>query len=195
MQVQSLNNPAIAQEYFLLLLLLCVIGVVLKSIVQGLRSSEEEIGLSAETVFVSVDGAHALPTREYVSEMQGLAGRPDAVIVEEGFFIPVERKPLAKKIRDRYVAQLLVYMRLIEEFEGKKPPYGYLILGANARKVRIDNTDEKQKWLSEKLIQMNNIIQGAPTVPDPHPLKCSKCDVKERCSSRADLKSAVNFRS
>lgn len=194
MQIPSLNNASIAQEYFLLLLLLCVIGVVLKSIVQGLRNSEDEIGLSAETVYVSVDGAQALPTREYISELQGLAGRPDAVIVEDGFFIPVERKPLAKKIRDRYVAQLLVYMRLIEEFEGKKPPYGYLILGANARKVRIDNTEEKQLWLNEKLIQMNNIIQGAPTIPDPHPSKCAKCDVKERCASRADLRSAVNFR-
>lgn len=184
-----------AQEFFLLLLLICTIGIVLKGIVQGLRNTEEETGLSAETVFVSVDGAQALPTKEYISEIQGLAGRPDAVIIENGFFIPVERKPLAKKIRDRYQAQLLVYMRLIEEFEGKKPPYGYLILGANARKVKVENTNEKQAWLNEILTKMNNIIQGAPAVPDPQPSKCLKCDVKERCLSRADLRSVVNLKS
>ena len=114
----------------------------------------------------------------------GLAGRPDALISEEGYIIPIERKPLARKIRDRYVAQLLVYMRLVEEFEGRKPPYGYLILGPSARRFRIENSPERQAWLQKILDEMNAIMKGAAAKAEPHPKKCGKCDVKEVCAFR-----------
>ncbi|MCB0353579.1 MAG: Dna2/Cas4 domain-containing protein [Bdellovibrionales bacterium] len=113
--------------------------------------------------------------------------RPDAIVVENGFFIPVERKPLAKKIRDRHIAQLLVYMRLVEEFEGKKPPYGYLIIGKGCRKVKIHNSAGRQQWLQKQIDAMREIAtKGAQAQATPHPRKCAKCSVRESCSFRND---------
>ncbi len=170
-----------ATEWVLLLLLAGCTAIVLRR--AFVAAQRELTGFETETTLVSVDGAKSYPTREYVSELQGLAGRPDAIIVENGFFIPVERKPLAKKLRDRYVAQLLVYMRLIEEFEGKKPPYGYVILGSKARKLRIENSTERQEWLSEILKNMNESIRTGTATPDPQTDKCKKCDVNQSCNA------------
>lgn len=160
-------------------------AIVLRKIF--VAATQEITGFETETTLVSVDGAKSYPTREYVSELQGLAGRPDAIVIENGFFIPVERKPLAKKLRDRYIAQVLVYMRLIEEFEGKKPPYGYVILGANARKMKIENSTERQNWLTNILEKMNESLETGVATPDPQREKCFKCDVKEKCSTFHEL--------
>src|SRR5690606_19339167 len=136
----------------------------------------------------SIDGSTTMPGRNYVSEIQGLAGKPDAIIIENGYFIPIERKPLARKIRDRHVAQLLVYMRLVEEFEGKKPPYGYLILGENCRRVKIPNSEGRQAWLQRYIDEMCAALEeGQPVIPEPHPRKCSKCVVRESCAYRSEL--------
>ena len=148
----------------------------------------KEVGFDKGTEAVSIDGSKTLPVREYISEIQGLAGKPDALLVEGGNIIPVERKPLAKKVRDRYVAQLLVYMRLVEEFEGKKPPYGYLILGSKCRQVKIYNSDEKQAWLTGVLDEMRAVLGGRAATPTPLPPKCAGCEVRKDCAYRAEIK-------
>lgn len=181
------SSVAVDPERLLLSILLLVFLLVLEHFIRSLESRRSESGLSKRSTAVSIDGGSTLPVRDYVSDIQGLAGRPDAVISENGFLIPVERKPLARKLRDRYVAQLLVYMRLIEEFEGKKPPYGYLILGSNCRKIRIENTPKRQAWLQKILDEMRDILAGQPATPTPHLSKCGKCDVRDFCDSRADV--------
>lgn len=151
------------------------------------KKKREETGIGKGAEAVSIDGSKTLPVREYLSEIQGLAGKPDALLVEGGNIIPVERKPLARKVRDRYIAQLLVYMRLVEEFEGKKPPYGYLILGAKCRKVKIYNSEDRQAWLSSVLEEMRAVLGGRSAIPTPIPQKCAGCEVRQECSYRADL--------
>ena len=170
-------------QLVLLMTLIVVAVIVIDAISLSARHKRKEIGMSRKAGTVSIDGSKALPIRNYVSEMQGLAGKPDALISEGGYIIPVERKPLARKIRDRYVAQILVYMRLIEEFEGRKPPYGYLILGANCRRVKIENSEERQAWLQKLLDEMRAVLErGAAVVPAPQLQKCSKCDVRSACA-------------
>ena len=165
-----------------LLFVLIIAGlIVLRNIHISVTNKQKETGMVENSIVVSVDGSKSMPVRQYVSELQGLAGKPDALISEEGNLIPIERKPLARKIRDRYVAQLLVYMRLVEEFEGKKPPYGYLILGPTCRRFKIENSPERQGWLQEKLDEMNAVMKSGKANPAPHPRKCAKCDVNEAC--------------
>lgn len=166
--------------------------IVLDSFSLTARRKRQRAGISIDAVLVSVDGGKSIPVKNYVSEIQGLAGRPDALISEGGFIIPIERKPLARKLRDRYVAQILVYMRLVEEFEGKRPPYGYLILGPNARRIRIDNTEERQRWLDEMVQVMRGIVGGAQCKPDPHPKKCELCDVNFKCLYRSDKQRIIH---
>ena len=165
----------------LLVVLLVVAVMVLDSTSLAAKNEKKEVGVAPQAITVSVDGSKTLPVRNYISEIQGIAGRPDALISEEGYIIPIERKPLAKKLRDRYVAQLLVYMRLVEEFEGKKPPYGYLILGPKCRTFKIVNSDERQQWLQGMLDSMRGIIDGASSRPLPDVRKCSKCFVRDHC--------------
>ena len=171
----------------LLSILVVSIVIVLDSITLFAAKKQKKTGIETPSPSVSIDGSDTLPVRNYVSQIQGLAGRPDAVILEQGYFIPVERKPLARKIRDRYVAQVLVYMRLIEEFEGKKPPHGYLILGPNCRKFKIENSEDRQRWLQTRLDQMRAYLEeGEQVTADPHPRKCRKCTVKNVCEYRED---------
>ena len=170
--------------------LLLIVGAslwVIRAFVGAGRKRRAAAGFTQKERPVSVDGSTTLPAREYISPKQGLAGKPDALILENDFPVPVERKPLAKKLRDRYIAQLLVYMRLVEEFEGKKPPYGYLLLGPTCRRIRIENSQKRQAWLDRLLADMRKGLQGKGVKPTPHPIKCAKCDVKHRCSARGDL--------
>lgn len=171
-----------------LLILLSVILVcgliVFDAITSHASRRAGALGLSKDASSVSVDGSKNLPVRGYISDIQGISGKPDALIVEDGWIIPVERKPLARKMRDRYVAQLLVYMRLVEEFEGKRPPYGYLILGPNCRQVKVENTPERQQWLQGLLDEMRSVLEKrSEVVPAPHQNKCPRCVARDRCAA------------
>lgn len=178
---------SVDSQLVLLMLLIVVAAIVIDAISHFARTQKQEAGIDKGSSTVSIDGSETLPVRNYISEIQGLAGRPDALIIENGHIIPIERKPLSKKIRDRHVAQLLVYMRLVEEFEGKKPPYGYLIIGRGCRRFKINNTDEKQEWLQKMIDDMQAFLQtDKPVTPDPHPRKCKKCSVNHSCEFKVE---------
>jgi CRISPR/Cas system-associated exonuclease Cas4 (RecB family) len=168
------------------IVLLLIALWVIRSFGREAKRKHKASGFSNTEVALAIDGGVLLPEREYVSFKQGLAGKPDAVVRDGELIIPIERKPLAKKLRDRYVAQLLIYMRLVEEFEGVRPPYGYLLLGPSCRRVRILNSKTKQEWIDKMLHEMRAILVGAEAKAEPHPQKCSRCEARERCNFRGD---------
>jgi CRISPR-associated protein Cas4 len=169
-----------------LIVLVAATLLVIRSFMKAARTRHRDSGFALSQLAVAIEGSSILPSREYISSAQGLAGKPDALVKEEEFFLPVERKPLAKKLRDRYVAQLLVYMRLVEEFEGAKPPHGYLLLGPKCRRVKVQNSPQKQQWVDSMIREMRLILDGSEATAQPHPSKCAKCDVRHRCPSRGD---------
>lgn len=177
-----LEIASVDTEVILLAILLVMTVIVIDGVSAFARDKRIESGMTPQMSAVGIEGSKILPVRQYVSDMQKLAGKPDALIVEDGYIIPVERKPLAKKIHDRYVAQVLVYMRLVEEFEGKRPPYGYLILGPKCRRFKIENSDARQAWLQKIIDEMQGILAGKECVAAPHPRKCRKCDVRKDCA-------------
>lgn len=174
-----------------LVVLAAITFLVIRSFLKAAQKRHRETGFTVDAVAVAMEGSSIIPAREYISTIQGLAGKPDALVQEDGDILPVERKPLAKKLRDRYVAQLLVYMRLVEEFEGRRPPKGYLLLGPDCRRMTVENSESKQKWLGTLLEQMRKVLDGGEARPAPHPAKCSKCDVRHRCAARADTRHDV----
>jgi CRISPR/Cas system-associated exonuclease Cas4 (RecB family) len=160
-------------EIVLFAIILVATVIVLDAVSAFAKKQRGATGIEDHKAGTRMERIDSRPVKDYVSDMQGLAGKPDALISENGWIIPVERKPLARKIRDRYVAQLLVYMRLVEEFEGKKPPYGYLILGANCRRVKIANSPGRQAWLQGYIDQMRRVLeQNEQPRPAPFPQKC-----------------------
>jgi CRISPR/Cas system-associated exonuclease Cas4 (RecB family) len=187
-----LGDIVVADSQLVMLMFLIVVAlIVLDAVSAYAKSKRKETGIDVRSGTLSIDGSKSLPVRKYVSEMQGLSGSPDALISEDGYLIPVERKPLARKLRDRYVAQLLVYMRLVEEFEGKRPPYGYLILGPSCRRFKIENTPERQAWLQTMIDQMRLVLNGAPAQATPHASKCRKCSVRDACSFKIESPSGT----
>ena len=170
----------------LLIILLVVIAVVLDAFSKLAVEKQKKTGLKAESILETALGKESFPAKLYVSDMQGLSGKPDALIHENGFIIPVERKAFSKKIRDRYLNQLLVYLRLVEEFEGKKPPYGYLVLGKQNRLVKVHNTPENQAKLQKVIDKMHAIMNKEQQAKaEPHPRKCAKCNVIHHCNFKA----------
>ena len=166
-------------------ILLLIVGLwLMRSFGREASRKREASGFSQSEVALAIDGGTLLPEREYISVRQGLAGRPDALVREFDYIIPVERKPLAKKLRDRYVVQLLIYMRLVEEFEGIRPPHGYLLLGPSCRRIKVANSESKQQWVDSILREMRGILEGAQPRAAPHETKCRKCEARERCDSK-----------
>lgn len=185
--IKALSDISELEGTVVLLVLLLSTSLLLGFTYRKLyRKNREEAGFSRRSTTFKIEGSKSIPVRPYLSDAQGLAGTPDALIIENGFVIPVERKPFAKKFRDRHIIQLLVYMRLVEEFEGKKPPYGYLILGPSCRRVRVENTEERQSWLTSILEEMRSISKNeAPVVPTPGDKKCAGCGARDRCTFKS----------
>lgn len=183
--IETLSQIVVLDTNIILLAMLIAIVIILYDSFHYVSKKKlRAAGIEVAALPQGIDGSKELPVKNYISDIQGIAGRPDALIIENGMIIPVERKPLARKLRDRYVAQLLIYMRLIEEFEGKKPPYGYLILGKNCRRVRVQNTPDKQAWVQKIINEMRGILEGGTCIATPDPKKCTRCDVNTHCSAK-----------
>ena len=88
-------------------LLLCLLAVLV-IMNTGLSRRRRAVGLRNETLVKSLDGSATTGVKEFVSEKLLLAGRPDGIVSEQGIEIPIEYKPHARKLRDRFIAQLLV---------------------------------------------------------------------------------------
>ena len=178
-------DPRIPYEILVLLLLLGVLIFVWDLFDRRSLSIKKSGGIGAKSELVEMRGSAYLPSNELASAKLGLSSRPHGIIREDGQIIPVDVNPLSKKIKDRHVVQMLVHLRLIEELEGQKPPYGILVMGPEARSVRIRNADDKQAWLSTLISEMHSIIGGVPAVPAPAFYKCKSCDVRDVCKHSA----------
>jgi CRISPR-associated protein Cas4 len=175
-------------DSIIFVILLSITVIVVDGVLLSITKLKKNAGIAKRARTIGVDGGRSVKTKEYINDELGIAGRPDAVIEENGFFIPVEQKPLQKKIHERQIAQLLVYMRLIEAHEGKRPPYGYLILGKQSKRIKIENTEEKQLWLSGILKDMRNFLEeNHPIKATPHPNKCMKCPVRDSCTAKGPI--------
>jgi CRISPR-associated protein Cas4 len=176
---------AVDQGLLVLAFTLVFVAIVVDALIGHIQRTRRATGITRKMVVKAVDGGKFALEREYVSSSLGLAGRPDAIVVENGIHIPIERKSFGKKPRDKDIAQLLVYLRLVEEAEGVRPPHGYIILGPQAKRFKVLNTPEKQAWLEDILKEMRAAIAGQGCKATPHPRKCSGCALRMSCEFKA----------
>ena len=177
------------QIFFWLILLLTFLVIVLEALSKIAKHYQKKSGIiNPQIKSIFNPESNFLESREYISEVQMLSGKPDTLLMENNFIIPIEKKIYTKKIRDRLIAQVMVYMKLIEEFEGKKPPYAYLILGKRNRKVKVLNTITRQIWLkglTEELYVISSGKKEAKAAPLLN--KCKKCPVLKHCKEGTGL--------
>jgi len=185
--LEKLSDPSLSipNEIIFLLLILGVIIFVWDFFDRTSKSLSRESGLSSDAEVVALKGSKVLPSRDYVSDKLQLASRPDGLIKQDGALIPVDRRVSSKKVRDRHIAQMMVHLLLVEENEGKRPPYGLLLLGKEEKQVRIKNTDERDRWLRSLVDEMRSILDGVPAEPAPQKFKCKHCDVRSICAHSA----------
>lgn len=172
-----------SQQALLVVTLVCC-AIVVDALLGFIQRARCSTGITRHMVVKAVDGGSFVGSRELLSHSLGLVGRPDAIVKEGGAFIPIERKAFGKRPRDKDVAQILVYCRLIEEIEGVRPPHGYVIIGPTAKRFRIQNDPDKQRWLDRMVGEMQSILSGGACIATPHPKKCSGCSVRESCTKR-----------
>jgi len=121
-----------------------------------------------------------------VSTQYGLRGLPDVVLRVEDELIPVEVKTgrVPRGPLFSHILQLAAYCLLIEERQGRPPPYGVLQYGKHVRH-EIDYDDELKWTLVNKLIEMRQIIRtGEAHRNHRRPGKCANCSRREGCAER-----------
>ena len=148
-------------------------------------SLQKNSGLDEESEIIAVKGSDDIPSKEFFSKDLGLSGKPDALLKEDGFLIPVDVVPMSKKVQDRHIIKIIAHLKLIEHEQGKPSPYGILRMGKKGRIVKVQNTPEKRRWLESVLDEMRSIIEGVPAAPAPTNKKCARCDVEELCAHSA----------
>ena len=120
------------------------------------------------------------------SPTYGLRGLPDVVLRVEDELIPVEVKTgrVPKGPLFSHILQLAAYCLLIEERQGRPPPYGVLQYGKHVRH-EIDYNDELKWTLVNKLIEMRQSIRTKEAHRNHRrPGKCASCSRREGCVER-----------
>jgi CRISPR-associated exonuclease Cas4 len=120
-----------------------------------------------------------------VSQAHGLSGRPDFVLEDEDGLIPVEvktgRKPRGPLFS--HILQVAAYCLLLEEVQGRRPPYGLLRYGDTVHE--IDYTDDLRKLLLSKLDEMRRVAKrGEAHRNHNRPGKCANCSRRAACPER-----------
>ena len=170
-------------DSFILILILCAGLVVWDVIDKAINSISASTGVSKKSKLVSVKGSG---TGSLKDPELGIISQPDAIIDEEGVRVPVDRYPTSNKIQDRHVIKMVCHLAILRATEKEAASYGILIMGEQARSVKINFTEKREIWLRECLADMRKILGGAEATASPAKYKCKHCDVRESCDYRID---------
>ncbi len=114
----------------------------------------------------------------------GLTGKPDRIVKRWGNYIPEENKP-GRILHENYRAQLGVYLVLVEEYYGKRPPYGVVILG-NGKRVKVRNTRRLRKCVLDMAskIRAHRLAPIRQIKARVKPAPCRGCGQRGNCEQR-----------
>ena len=143
-------------------------------------------------------GASGIPEGEIISSDVGierkgkplysarfrLTGTPDYLVSTPDGIVPVEVKPTRKEDEPRqsHLLQVLAYCLLVEETEGRRPPYGLLRYSSNT--FRVDYNDATRSHLLEvmDLIRRNAELEEWQVERNHDtPGRCRACGYRSIC--------------
>ena len=121
------------------------------------------------------------------SRRHRLAGRPDYLLRDGEWLIPVEVKT-GRTPNYPYpgqVMQCVAYCALVEEHFGVRPPYGIILFEQSGKQFTIDFTPAAERTLIETLHTMRQRLQQ-PEVRRSHDnvAICAACGYRDRCEDR-----------
>jgi CRISPR-associated exonuclease Cas4 len=115
-----------------------------------------------------------------------LTGRPDYLVKQAGWVIPVEVKSGRAPSRpwSGQVLQLAAYCRLVHADTGRRPPYG--VLKYADRAFAIDYDDSLETDLRNILTEMRRVEGVEMDRSHQSPGRCRGCGYRDRCDQRLD---------
>lgn len=171
---------------WLLVVALLLGGLGLWLLVRSARG-RREAGLPPGRVTYADTGAWDRCERALFSREHRLTGRPDYLVRSRGDVIPVEVKSGAaqQQPHEGHVLQLAAYCLLVEEQEGRAPPYG--IIKYDDRAFEIDYTAGLRAHLLATMDDLRADL-GRREVPRSHdePARCAACSYHGRCDRRIE---------
>lgn len=149
------------------------------------RKARRQAGLPAGRVTYADTGAWDRCERPLFSAYYRLTGRPDYLVRSREGLIPVEVKSGATPHQPHagHILQLAAYCLLVEDQEGRPPPYG--ILKYADRAFEIDYTPDLRAHLLETLDALRQDLRRSE-VDRSHdePRRCGACGYRGRCDQR-----------
>jgi CRISPR-associated exonuclease Cas4 len=166
-----------------LLFLLLVLAIVAYLIVGRYhRAARKTLGLGRGELAYADDSILRRPTLR--SERRLLAGRPDLLEKVDGAFVPVERKPSARRLQQSHIRQVAARCLLVEDLYGVRPPYGVVVLADGARE-RVTFSPELERGVLRVMDEMRRILaSGEPPGPIWVAAKCRPCGFRHVCWDR-----------
>jgi CRISPR-associated exonuclease Cas4 len=125
-----------------------------------------------------------LDDRNLFSARLGLVGRPDRLVRDGQFTIPEEWKSLLR-VHDSHRVQVGVYLILIEEETGIRPPHGFVVT-CDGRREMVENTPALRAWvlgMADQIRAARGQLDRQIPVTQP-PGKCRGCGMRESCGQR-----------
>lgn len=121
---------------------------------------------------------------QLVSFKYGITGKPDLILEQGGYPIPVltKRGLAPKSPHDSHVAQILVHCLLIEDTTQITPPYG--IIRYDNRTFEVDYDNEMYAMLVDLLEEMHHECEHEiALLPRSHHKKqyCAGCRHRKKC--------------
>jgi CRISPR-associated exonuclease Cas4 len=168
-----------------LLLVAVVLGGLGLWLLRRSSMARRGAGLPLGRVTYVDTGAWGRCERPLFSNQHRLTGRPDYLVRVRDGIVPVEVKSGAAPPQpyQAHVLQLAAYCLLVEEQEGRTPPYG--ILKYDDRAFEVDYTSA----LRVELLNTLDAIRGdlhAHNLGRSHsdPGRCRGCGYREQCDQR-----------
>lgn len=168
-----------------LLLVALVLGGLGVWLLRRAGAARQETGLPLGRVTYVDTGAWQRCERPLFSNHHRLTGRPDYLVRSREGLIPVEVKSgsAPQQPYPAHVLQLAAYCLLVEEQEGRSPPYG--ILKYRDQAFEIDYTPALRAELLDVLDDMRRDL-GARSVDRSHDEagRCQGCGYRDQCDQR-----------
>jgi len=122
------------------------------------------------------------PAKPFFSKRYRITGKPDYIIKNNNYYLPIEVKTSAyKEPQENHILQLAAYCQLIEENYKKFVPYGFLIYSDISR-FKIPFDPKTRFELKSTIDNIRNIIKtGKITRNHSEICKCKNCSMRQFC--------------